>query len=93
VSRSGEVPADPGSAKGAAVTIWTDRDGYLDSPPLALSEVASQADAATIGVIVASGVVYIVAAATIRQLFNRRRIAAWDADWVVTAPTWNRQSW
>lgn len=93
VSRSGEVPAEPGSAKGSAVTIWTDRDGYLDSPPLALSEVASQADAATIGVIVASGVVYVVAAATIRQLFNRRRIAAWDADWAITAPTWNRQSW
>lgn len=93
VSRSGEVPAGPGTPKGTAVTIWTDRDGYLDSPPLALSEVASQADAAAIGVIVASGVVYIVAAAAIRQLFNRRRMAAWDADWVVTAPTWNRQSW
>jgi hypothetical protein len=93
VSRSGEVPAEPGSAKGTAVTIWTDSDGYLDNPPLALSEVASQADAATIGVIVASGVVYIVAAAAIRQLFHHRRIAAWDADWVVTAPTWNRQSW
>ena len=93
VSRSGEVPAAPGSSNGTAVTIWTDSDGYLDSPPLALSEVASQADAATIGVIVASGVVYIVAAAAIRQLFNRRRMAAWDSDWVITAPTWNRQSW
>jgi hypothetical protein len=93
VSRSGEVPAAPGSPRGTAVTIWTDSDGYLDNPPLALSEVASQADAATIGVIVASGVVYLVAAAAIRQLFNRRRMAAWDADWVTTAPTWNRQRW
>ncbi len=45
----------PGSPKGTAVTVWTDDNGYLDSPPLALSEVASQADAATIGVIVGRG--------------------------------------
>ena len=53
----------------------------------------SQADAATVGVIVGAGVVYIVGAAAIRQLLNRRRMAAWDADWLATAPAWNRQSW
>ncbi len=93
VRRSDEVPAEPGSLKGTSVSIWTDRDGYPDSPPLAVSEAASQADAATIGVIVAGGVVFITGAAAIRQLVNRRRMAAWDADWVATAPTWNRQSW
>jgi hypothetical protein len=93
VLRSGEVPVLPGSRKGSAITVWTDQDGYLDSAPLALSEVASQADAASTGVVVAAGVTYICAAAVIRQLFNRRRMAAWDADWVTTAPTWNRQRW
>ena len=93
VARSGDVPAAPGSRKGSVVMIWTNGNGYLDSPPLELSEVASQADAATIGVIVAAGVCYIGAATAIRQLLNRRRMAAWDADWVTTAPTWNRQRW
>jgi hypothetical protein len=93
VARSGEVPAAPGSRKGSVVPIWTDGNGYLDSPPLALSEVASQADAATIGVIVAALVCYIGAATAIRQLLNRRRMAAWDADWVTTGPTWSRQRW
>jgi hypothetical protein len=93
VPRSGDVPAEPGSAKGTAVTVWTDDNGYLASPPLALSEVTSQADAATIGVIVAAGVLYICGAAAIRQVLYRRRMAAWDADWVATAPTWNRQRW
>lgn len=93
VPRSGDVPAEPGSPKGTAVTVWTDNNGYLDSPPLALSEVTSQADAATIGVIVAAGVLYICGAAAIRQVLNRRRMAAWDAEWVTTAQTWNRQRW
>jgi hypothetical protein len=93
VPRSGEVPAAPGTPKGTVITVWTDANGYLDGPPLALSEVASQADAATIGVVVAAGVFYITAAAVIRQLANRRRMTAWDADWVTTAPMWNRQRW
>jgi hypothetical protein len=93
VRSSGEVPAESGSPKGTLVTVWTDANGYLDSPPLAVSEVASQADAATVGVIVGAGVVYIVVAAATRQLLNRRRMAAWDADWLATAPAWNRQSW
>jgi hypothetical protein len=93
VRRSGDVPAVPGSPKGTAVTVWTDGNGYLDSPPLALAEVGSQADAATIGVVVAAGVIYICGAAAIRQLLNRRRMAAWDAEWVTTARAWNRQRW
>jgi hypothetical protein len=93
VRRSGEVPVEPGSRKGTAVTVWTDRSGYLDSPPLTVPEVASQADAATTGVIIGAAVVYLAGTAAIRQLLNRRRMAAWDADWLATAPTWNRQSW
>jgi hypothetical protein len=93
VPRSGGVPAAPGSPKGTAVTVWTDGNGYLDSPPLPLAEVSSQAEAATIGAIVVAAVTYLCGAAAIRQLFNRRRMAAWDADWVATAPAWNRQRW
>jgi hypothetical protein len=93
VRSSGEVPAEAGSPKGTFVTVWTDANGDLDSPPLAVTEVASQADAATVGVIVGAGVAYIVVAAATRQLLNRRRMAAWDADWLATAPAWNRQSW
>ena len=93
VHRSGEVPANPGSHKGTAVIVWTDANGALDSPPLAISEVVSQADAAATAVIIGACVCYLGGAAAIRQLLNRRRMAAWDADWVTTAPMWNRQSW
>jgi hypothetical protein len=91
--RSGVVPAAPGSRQGTLVAIWTDASGYPGSPPLAVSEVASQADAAATGVIVVAGVAYLVGAAAVRLLLNRRRMAAWDADWLATAPAWNRQRW
>ena len=93
VRRSGVVPAAPGSRKGTAVTVWTDGSGYLESPPLTTAEVTGQADAAMVGAFAGAAVVFVAGAGAIRQLMNRRRMAAWDADWATTAPMWNRQSW
>jgi hypothetical protein len=93
VRRSGEVPAEPGSPRGTVVMVWTDESGYLVSPPLAASQVAGQADATTVGTIAGIAVVYVAGAGAIRLVANRRRMAAWDADWLATARVWNRQSW
>jgi hypothetical protein len=94
VRRSGEVPAEPGSPKGTTVTVWTDDgSGYLDSPPLTVTEAAGQADAAMVGAITGTAIAYVAGTGAIRQLLNRRRMAAWEADWLTTAQTWNHQSW
>lgn len=94
VRRSGQVPAAPGSQKGTTVTVWTDdATGYLDSPPLTTAEAAGQADAAMVGAVAGTGLVYVAGAGFIVHLLNRRRMAAWDADWQATAPGWNRQRW
>jgi hypothetical protein len=93
VRRSGEVPAEPDSPRGTVVQVWTDGNGYLVSPPLAASQVAGQADAAIVGTIAGIAVVYVAGAGAIRLVMNRRRMAAWDADWLATARTWNHQSW
>jgi hypothetical protein len=91
--RSGEVPAEAGSRAGTAVVVWTDGSGYLVSPPLELSEVAGGADTALVGAVAGAAVAYLAVAAAIRYLLNRRRMAAWDADWLATARAWNRPSW
>jgi hypothetical protein len=91
--RSGEVPAAAGSRAGTAVVVWTDGSGYLVSPPLEVSEVAGGADAALVGALAGAAVAYLAVAAAIRHLLNRRRMAAWDADWLATARRWNRPSW
>ncbi|HVT69805.1 MAG TPA: hypothetical protein VHF26_18785 [Trebonia sp.] len=93
VRRSGEVPAEPGSAAGTTVTVWTDGNGDLAGPPLTTSEVAGQADAAMAGAIAGVVAVFAASAGITRQVLYRRRMAAWEADWLATAPTWNRQRW
>jgi hypothetical protein len=75
------------------VPVWTDPNGYLASPPLLMSEVTGDADAARAGAVAGVVVVCVAGAAATRQLVNRRRMAAWEADWLVTARTWNRQRW
>jgi hypothetical protein len=91
--RAGDVPAVPGSPQGTLVNIWTDDNGDLVSPPLTVTQVADQADAARVAAVGGTIICYMATTLAIRQLLNRRRMAAWDDDWVATARVWNRQTW
>jgi len=91
VKRAGQVLATPGSAKGSTVIVWTDAAGDLASPPLQPTQVAGQGYMAALGAIAGVGVVYLCATVIARHVLNRRRMAAWAADWAVTARAWNRQ--
>jgi hypothetical protein len=91
--RSGEVAAQLGSPPGTLVTVWINDSGYLVSPPLTVTEVADQVSAARVAAVGGIIVGCTAAALAIQQLFNRRRMAAWDADWLATARVWNRQTW
>ena len=91
--RTADILALAGTPKGTAVTIWTDAQGNLSTPPLQPSQVAGQSDVAGLGAIVAVVALYLCATGIVRYVMYRRRMAAWDADWVVTAPAWNRQRW
>jgi len=93
VRHAGDVLALPGSPKGSAVTVWTDGAGNLTSPPLQPSQVAGQADLATLGALGGVTALWLCATATVRYAVTRRRMAAWAADWEVTARKWNRQRW
>ena len=91
--RTADILALAGTPKGAAVMVWTDAQGNLSSPPLQPSQVAGQGDVAALGAIVAVAAVYLCATGIVRYVMYRRRMAAWAADWVVTAQAWNRQRW
>jgi hypothetical protein len=91
VKHAGQVMATAGSAKGSTVIVWTDAAGNLTSPPLRPSQVSGQRYMAALGAVVGVGAVYLCASVIVRHVLNRRRMAAWAADWAVTARAWNRQ--
>ena len=92
VRRSGQVPAPADGRKGLALQVWTDDStGNLDAPPLTMADAAGQADAAMVGAIAGIVIAYATGSGVVVGLLNRRRMAAWETDWQVTAPAWNRQ--
>lgn len=93
VKRTGQIMAESGTPKGASVTVWTNAAGDLTIPPLEPSQVAGQADMAALGAVTGIGMLYLCGAGIVRYVLYRRRMAAWDADWAVTAKLWNRQRW
>jgi hypothetical protein len=91
--QSGQVLAPAGSPKGTAVTVWTDAAGNLTSPPLQPSQVAGAAEVAAAGAVVAVVLLWLCGTVIARYVLNKRRMAAWEADWIVTSRAWNRQRW
>ena len=90
---SGQVLVPAGSPKGTAIMVWTDNTGQLTSPPLKPSQVSGQGKLAAVGAVAGVVAACLCATAVARYVLNKRRMAAWDADWIVTAQAWNRQRW
>ncbi len=82
-----------GEGKGTRIPIWTDRAGDLASPPITAAQVAGQGDAGAVGAVAMVVALFLAGVGVTRYTLRRRRLAAWEADWRLTAPTWNRQSW
>lgn len=93
VRHTGQVMVPAGRRKDSTITIWANTAGNVVSPPLLTSQLAGQGQAAAAGAIAGVVALYLCEAAVVRHVMNRRRLAAWDADWLVTARAWNRQRW
>jgi hypothetical protein len=90
VTREVPVPAD--TIAGATVRVWTTRDGQLSAPPITESEVASLAD---LGGMAGAGTVAVLLAligVLSRRSLDKRRMAAWEADWESTEPRWTTRA-
>jgi hypothetical protein len=93
VPGSGHVLAESGRSEGSVVIVWTTPNGHQANPPLTAAQVAGQGDAGALGAVAGVIVAFLTGTGVVRYVMYRRRMAAWEADWLLTAPTWNRQSW
>jgi hypothetical protein len=87
--RTGELLVTAATAASHSTRIWVDRAGRLTGPPLSRDQVAGRAQLA-VGVAVGGlAVLLITAAWLVRRGIDRRRMAAWDADWLANGPRWS----
>ncbi|HEX6527422.1 MAG TPA: hypothetical protein VF070_46530 [Streptosporangiaceae bacterium] len=80
------VPADAG--KGSTVLLWTDQSGQI-VVPLQGAQVHLREELAAAVAVAVLALVALALALGAHQALNRRRMAAWDADWLATGPRWS----
>src|SRR5215472_15814772 len=88
VPRTGRVLAPAGFAAGAVVTVWVDAAGRLVGPSAQPDRHDSQAP--TVGMVAVLLLAELLwgAGLAARGVVDRRRLAAWDAEWRAIGPTW-----
>ena len=83
---TGEVAVSPGTAADTTVRVWITRDGQLTDAPLQDSQVAGQTLLAKIAGVVTFAMALFLTGTLVSRELNRRRMAAWDADWLAYGP-------
>lgn len=85
---TGDLPVPAGTAAGATVRVWVSRDGRLSGQPLQDSQVTGQACLAGSLSVVALAILLAVTGVLGRRALDKRRMAAWDAEWRASGPRW-----
>jgi len=88
-SHTGQVTTTAGIRAGATLTIWTKASGELTGAPLGRSQIEHQAFFAGMLAVLGFSSLLGVTALVIRRILQRRRMAAWDAEWRATGPLWS----
>ena len=87
-----ELPVPACTSAGATVRVWTTRDGQLTSQPMGESQVASLADLGEIAGAATVAVLLALVGVLARRSLDKRRMAAWEADWQSTGPRWTTRA-
>ena len=87
-----EIPLPSRVAVGGTFQVWTDRNGDFTTAPLLDSQVADETPFGEALGVTAAAVVLTVVGVLARRSLNKRRMAAWDADWQATGPRWTTRT-
>ena len=88
---TGEVPVPVPTLTGTKEQVWVTLNGRLGVRPLQDSQVASLTTLGEVSSLIALVVVLVTARWLARHELNRRRLAAWEADWRATDPRTQRK--
>ena len=86
--RTGHIPVPRDAKAGATVMVWVDVAGRLAGPPAQLRRVRDQPELAPVLAFITVGVIVLCTGQLAYGALDRRRLAAWEADWRATEPQW-----
>jgi hypothetical protein len=74
---------------GSTVLVWVNQAGQLADSPLQHNQVTGRAVMARVLAVAGLAVSLIIVGLGGRWALDRRRLAAWDAEWLATEPRWS----
>jgi hypothetical protein len=86
--RTGQVFVPGGAPAGSKVMVWVDQAGQLTDSPLEASQIAGRAHLSETLAVAVLAIMLITVGWLGRWTLDKRRLAAWDADWLATGPRW-----
>jgi len=89
--RTGGLFVTADVAAGHTARIWVDQAGRRAGPPLSRDQLTGRAELAAGAAVGCLAAVLIATAWLARRSLDRRRMAAWDADWLATGPRWTQR--
>lgn len=87
----GQVPAAAGSSAGSTVSVWLDRAGNVQAPPLTAGQIRDRVVLAAVVALTALALFLTTVALIGRRLLDRSRLAGWATAWMSVGPQWSRR--
>jgi len=87
--RTGQVFVLSAAPEGSRVTVWINQAGQLTDSPLRHSQVTGRMYLSEALAVAALAAALITVGVAARWALDRRRLAAWDAEWLSAGPRWS----
>ena len=87
---TGDIAAPLTARAGTTVTVWVNASGQLTGSPLQSSQVADRQLLAAILAPLVLGLILLATGGLAHRVLDRRRLAAWEAEWRASGPRWTR---
>ena len=87
--RTGQIFVSSDAGAGSTVMVWTNQAGQLTESPLMHTQVVGRAVMSRVLAVAVLAVTLIVLGMLARRALDKRRLAAWDAEWLATGPRWS----
>ncbi len=87
--RSSEILALAGARRGSTIRTWIDSSGAVTDPPTDHRVIAGYVCLVVMAACLLSWLVLGAAGGLGRRVLDRRRLAAWEAEWRASGPQWS----
>jgi uncharacterized membrane protein len=88
---TGSIPVLAGARAGSTQTVWLDRAGHVQVPPMNPPELGGAIGTGILLALAALAIVVAVATRLARWVLDRKRIESWETAWLAVGPRWRHQ--